>query len=138
MNDSDVKKIPMVSIVEDDVSVQKSLKRSIRLLGFDCQAYETAESFLESVDTTDCLVSDIVLPGMSGLELQDKMRSTRPNVPILLMTASAEKSIETRGVANGAAGFFRKPFDMDRMLECLQQVLNDHRMSRHSGWTPPD
>ena len=127
MNDSDVKKIPTVSIVEDDASVQKSLKRFIRLFGFECQVYESAESFMESIDTTDCLVSDIALPGMSGLELQKHMRSIRPNVPVLLMTASADKSIETRGVANGAAGFFRKPLDMDRMLECIQQVLNDQK-----------
>jgi FixJ family two-component response regulator len=121
--DCDVERIPTVSIVADDAFVRKTIERACKSLGFSSKSYDSAEAFLESGDATDCLVSDVGLPGINGLKLQETMRYRQPQVPVFLMTASADRLIESRAFANGAEGVFRKPLEIERLLESIQRIL---------------
>ena len=120
---NDTERMLTVSVVEDDETARKAIGRAIRWLGYSTKSYDSAEEFLAAGEATDCLVSDVALPGMSGLELQETMRDNRPSVPMILITANNDESVERRARVNGADGFFRKPLDLEQMLDCIQRVL---------------
>jgi FixJ family two-component response regulator len=112
----------VVGVIDDDSSVRGALTRLFRTAGFDVSAYGTAEEYLSRSDRGDveCLVIDVRLPGMSGLEL---LSQVRPAMPALLITAQEDTSVREKALAAGAAGFFLKPFDNRQLVSSVQHAI---------------
>lgn len=116
---------PIVAVVDDDESVRESLPDLIREFGFSAHAFASAEAFLASdiVAQTRCLVLDIVMPGMSGLDLQRELEGRRTGIPVIFITAQKEEALRERAFQQGAAGFLPKPFSDTSLLEALKAAL---------------
>jgi FixJ family two-component response regulator len=97
----------------------------VRSLGFETYAFASAEEFLASprLNDTSCLVVDVQMPGMSGLDLQNELASRDRPMPIIFITAFPEERIRKRAEAAGAAGFFSKPVDSQALIRCLETAL---------------
>lgn len=113
---------PRVSIVDDDESVLGSLDRLLKSIGFKTYSFTSAEQLLESgnLGETDCLVLDVSLPAMSGLELQKRLTTDGPKVPIIFASALVDEGIRARAMAAGAVAFLAKPFGERELLEALR------------------
>lgn len=111
----------VVSIVDDDRSVRDGLSSLVRSIGADSHSFASALEFLESpyVDTSDCLIADVQMPGMSGLDLQDELVRRGSHLPIILITAFPSRAARARAEAGGALFFLEKPFDAQTMERCL-------------------
>ena len=118
-------KEPLVSIVDDDVSVRRSTRRLLRCCGLRAEVFSSAEDFLQSglaVETT-CLLLDVRMPKMDGLELQRRLGETRQLIPIIFLSARASEEEERRALRAGAANFLRKPVSKEALLRALSAVL---------------
>ena len=115
----------LVSIVDDDESVRESLPDLVREFGFAAEAFASAEAFLSSgfVDQTTCLILDIAMPGMSGPDLQRELANRRQTMPIVFITASGDKAIRSRLLAQGAVECLFKPFGETALLDALNAAL---------------
>jgi FixJ family two-component response regulator len=115
----------LVSVVDDDESVRESLPDLLRQLGFDAQAFPSAEAFLASefVSQTSCLILDIAMPGMSGLDLQRELARLRHNIPIVFITANGDRTLRPRLLGQGAADCLFKPFSEAALLGALDAAL---------------
>ena len=115
----------LVSVVDDDESVRESLPDLIRQFGFDVEAFASAEAFLASefVNDTRCLVLDIAMPGMSGTDLQRELASRRETIPIVFITASGDRTVRRRLLAEGAVECLFKPFSETALLDALNAAL---------------
>jgi FixJ family two-component response regulator len=120
-----VSKAQIVSIVDDDASVRAAMESLVRSLGFVAFAFESAEDFLRSprVDDSACLITDVQMPGMSGLDLQDRLIAQGSRIPIIFITAFPEQTIRNRAQARGALAFLEKPFSGTTMIGLLRQTL---------------
>lgn len=116
---------PLLSVVDDDGSVRESLPDLLREFGFVAHAFSSAEEFLasESVDETKCLILDIAMPGMSGLDLQRELKSREHKIPIIFITAHKDEAVRTRAFEQGAAEFLLKPFSDTALLAALITAL---------------
>ena len=115
----------LVSVVDDDESVRESLPDLLRQLGFDVQAFSSAEAFLASnaVSDTSCLLLDIAMPGMSGLELQHELIRRQQEIPIVFITANGDATVRPRLLAQGAVECLFKPFSETSLLDALNTAL---------------
>jgi FixJ family two-component response regulator len=115
----------LVSVVDDDESVRESLPDLIKEFGFAVQVFPSAEEFLASeyVDLTDCLILDVAMPGMPGLELQQVLERQGRDVPIVFITAHGNAASRTRAMSQGAAGYLLKPFSAADLLDALNSAL---------------
>ena len=123
----------MISIVDDDPSVREAMFGLVRSLGFDVTTFSSAEDFLQSdqLDETSCLITDVQMPGLSGVELQSQLISRGSLVPIIFVTASPERRVEARARSAGAIAFLNKPFDDKTLIECLDRALRCRGAVRH-------
>ena len=114
-----------ISIVDDDESVRTAMGRLVRSLGYRAHEFASAEAFLASpvLAETACLVTDIQMPGMSGLDLQDELRARGNALPVIFITAFPSDAVRVRTEAGGAAGLFVKPVDVQAMIACLEAEL---------------
>lgn len=121
-----------VAIVDDDRSLQRALKDLMESAGLAARCYGSAEEFLESdlCDQTGCLVLDILMPGMSGLELQAKLHALGSRIPIIFITARGDAKLKARAMKAGAVEFLSKPFDDDVLLEKVRAALRGSTSSR--------
>jgi FixJ family two-component response regulator len=119
-------KVPVISIVDDDKSVREATKGLVRSLGYGAAAFASAEDFLQSdhVNDTACLITDVQMPGLSGVELQSRLIAQGNRTPIIFITAFPEERIRTRALEAGAVGFLSKPFNEDRLIEYIHAALN--------------
>ncbi|BFT63490.1 response regulator [Pseudomonas moorei] len=118
-------KIPVISIVDDDESGRIALSSLVRSLDCEPSLFSSAEEFLassKSHDTT-CLISDVQMPGMSGLDLQSELIKKGQRIPIIFITAYPEESVRQRAQSAGAICFLSKPFDGQVMIDCIEQIL---------------
>lgn len=115
----------LISVVDDDESVRESLPDLIKEFGFAAHAFTSAEEFLasDSVNRTRCLVLDIAMPGMSGLDLQRALKDRSLEIPIVFITAQKDEVLRKRALEQGAAGFLLKPFSDTALLEALNTAL---------------
>ena len=115
----------LVSVVDDDQSVRESLPDLLREVGFDVQAFESAEAFLgsEVVSGTHCLILDVRLPGMSGPELQQELKRSGKKIPIVFITAQDDKTLCPRLIAAGAVDCLFKPFSDTALLKAVDRAL---------------
>jgi FixJ family two-component response regulator len=116
---------PIVSVVDDDESVRESLPDLLEEFGFAPRVFSSPEEFLASdcIDQTKCLVLDIAMPGMSGPDLQQKLKLHGREIPIIFITASMDKTIRPRLLEQGAVECLFKPFSDTALLEALNAAL---------------
>jgi FixJ family two-component response regulator len=115
----------LVSVVDDDESVRESLPDLLRQLGYEAEAFASAEAFLASdyVDRTGCLILDVSMPGMSGPELQQELKLRRRKIPIIFITAYGDETLRPRLIEQGAVECLFKPFNDTALLEALLAAL---------------
>jgi FixJ family two-component response regulator len=113
---------PLVVVVDDDASFRRAVGRLIRLWGFRTSTFPSAEEFLRLGVHTDCIVLDLHLEGMSGLELQSVLLERKNVIPIIFISAMDDADARRRALDAGAAAYLEKPFDDHRLLEVLQAV----------------
>jgi FixJ family two-component response regulator len=115
----------LVSVIDDDESVRESLPDLLRQFGFAARAFSSAEAFLESqfVGSTRCLVLDVAMPGMSGLDLQQELTRRRWEIPIVFITATGDQTIRPRVLSLGAVACLSKPFTDTALLNALNAAL---------------
>ena len=118
----------LVSVVDDDQSVRESLPDLLNEFGFSVRAFSSAEAFLESdcVDQTRCLILDIAMPGMSGIDLQRELELRRKAVPIIFITAQRDETIRPRLLNQGAVECLFKPFSDTALFDALNAALRSH------------
>ena len=118
---------PLVSIVDDDVSVRRSTRRLLLSSGLRAEAFASAEDFLQSgrVAERACLLLDVRMPGMDGLELQHRLAESGRLIPIVFLSARASEEEERRALRAGAADFLRKPVSKDALLNAIRTVLEN-------------
>jgi len=117
--------IPVVSIVDDDESVRTAMSSLLRSLGYEACIFASAEAFLSSprLCDTSCLIVDVQMPGMTGLDLQAELNARRPGLPVIFITGRPEERLRRRAEAAGAVGFFSKPVDGSMIISCLDGAL---------------
>jgi FixJ family two-component response regulator len=118
-------KTPVISIIDDDESVREATKSLVRSLGYDATTFTSAEEYLQSAHAQDssCLITDVHMSGMTGADLQERLLAEGNHTPMIFMTAFSEEKIRSRVLAAGALGFLSKPFDDERLIECLDKAL---------------
>jgi FixJ family two-component response regulator len=115
----------LVSVVDDDESVRESLPDLLQQFGFAVEAFSSAEAFLASdvVAKTSCLLLDIAMPGMSGANLQQALKQRRHMIPIVFITASGDRTVRRRLLADGAVECLFKPFSETALLDALNAAM---------------
>jgi FixJ family two-component response regulator len=123
---------PLVSIVDDDPSVRRSTRRLLLCSGLRAEAFATGEDFLRSerLRETSCLILDVRMPGIDGLELQRRLGETGRVIPIVFLTARASDEEERQAWQAGAANFLRKPVAKNALLDAIQAVLENSTNNR--------
>ena len=118
--------IPVISIIDDDVSVRMAMSSLVRSLGYVAYTFASAEEFLESqqIDATSCVIADVQMPHMSGMELQDLLRNQDRHLPIIFITAFPEESIRTRALEAGAVCFLAKPVDGPTLIKHIHAAVS--------------
>jgi FixJ family two-component response regulator len=114
-----------VSIVDDDDSVRGTLQELLRSAGFSSRTFESAEAFLGSGHqrNTACLITDIRMPGMSGLELQARLNAEHCRIPTIFITAHGDEEMRFQALREGAVEFLPKPFDDEVLIESVRAAL---------------
>jgi FixJ family two-component response regulator len=122
-----VQRIPLISIVDDDEALRRSLDNLIRSTGLRARGFPSAEAFLQSnqLNETDCLLLDVCIPGMSGLDLQRQLAAGNSDVPIVFMTAHETGRQRRQALEAGAVAFLNKPFEEEDLLNAINTALRD-------------
>jgi FixJ family two-component response regulator len=115
-----------MTIVDDDDSLRNSLDNLLRSVGFRVQGFSSAEAFLNSnqLHDTACLILDVRMPGMSGLDLQRQMVADNSRIPIVFITSHGDDNARTRALEAGAVAFLYKPFREEALLKAIDLALN--------------
>ena len=120
---------PLVCVVDDDSLIRDSTVRLIRSFGFRVETFASAEEFENSdyLEETACLILDVRMPGMDGLELQHRLSEAGERIPIIFITAHADEEQERRAIEAGAIGFLYKPFSQESLLQAVRSGLDEQR-----------
>jgi FixJ family two-component response regulator len=115
----------LISIVDDDDSVRESLSGLIRSVGFGALVFASAEEFLNSnhLSDTDCLILDVRMPGMNGLELQRRLAASHRSIPVIFITAHGDEEARVRALNGGAVEYLLKPFSEEALLKAIDTAL---------------
>ncbi len=114
-----------IAVVDDDEAVRAAIDNLVRSLGLRAVAFSSAEEFLlsESSGTAACLITDVQMPGMSGVELQGCLADKGSKMPVILITAFPREDVRAQVEARGAAGYLSKPFEPQVLVDCLDKAL---------------
>jgi FixJ family two-component response regulator len=116
----------LICIVDDDASVRDSLSLVLGLKGYDCRTFESAESFISSLPNRPaCIILDLKMTGMNGLELQNRLLSQKIPVQIIFLTAFADVQVMREAFLGNAVDFLEKPFVLEQLLESINRALNN-------------
>ena len=120
--------IPVISIIDDDESIRVATKNLVRSLGFRVHTFASAEDYLQSnhVEDTSCLITDVQMPGVNGIELQSLLHEQGCRTPIIFIPAFPEERTRARVMQAGAIGFLSKPFDGGTLIEYLGLALQSN------------
>lgn len=120
---------PIVAVVDDDDALCLSLVDLMRSIGYRAEPYASAEKCLSSPNLLnwDCIVADVHMPGMGGLQLVRQLREIGVATPVILITALPDKQLDSEAIAVGAFDLLRKPFETDSFLNCVERCLSDER-----------
>lgn len=124
--------VPMITIIDDDEAVRLATESLVRSLGLGASAFSSAEAFLSSPERhrTACVISDVQMPGLSGIDLQARLLSEGDTLPLIFITAFPEERLRSQASAAGAIGFLAKPFEGDAMIQCIDEALRVTGQSR--------
>jgi FixJ family two-component response regulator len=114
----------VVAVVEDDPPARTALGRLLWAAGFEPVLFDSAEAYLEGSATPACIIVDVHLPGMSGIELQQRLRAAGPGPPIIVTTSDHQMNIRDQAQQNGCAAFFLKPVDGHTLTEMIASLAN--------------
>jgi FixJ family two-component response regulator len=115
----------VIAIVDDDSRVREAIEDLLACAGFAVETFASAEEFLDSSGLTraSCLVLDVKLPGINGLDLQQRVKCDRPDMPVIIITGHADDRIQRRALREGAAWFFCKPVEADTLVEAVRKAI---------------
>jgi FixJ family two-component response regulator len=121
-------KLPLVAIIDDDESVRVTTDSLVRSFGYIVRTFASAEEFLRSnrLDEFACVVADVQMPGMNGVQLQDHLRAQGYRVPFIFFTAFPDEKMRAHALAAGAICYLTKPFDGNSLIRCFQAALKPH------------
>ena len=124
---------PTISIVDDDAFVRNATENLLLSLGFGVVTFTSAEEFLESgrADDTSCLITDVKMPGLTGLDLQQRLIDDGKRLPIIFITAFFSEGVRTQALAAGAVCFLGKPYGEASLIECLSRALGGRSSQSH-------
>jgi FixJ family two-component response regulator len=117
----------LITVVDDDASVRESMSSLLRSVGHAVSEFESGEELFASptLDKTDCVITDVRMPGMSGLEVQRRLALSHPRLPVILMTAHAsDEELRLRALKDGAVEYLSKPLDEEAVLRAIEMVRN--------------
>jgi FixJ family two-component response regulator len=116
---------PLISIVDDDESIREATRGLVRSLGYQAAVFSSAEEFLrsDSVDSTSCLITDVQMPGLSGIDLQRRLIDRGTQMPTIFITAFPGDSTRAVAMKAGAVGYLGKPFSEENLVRCLDSAL---------------
>jgi FixJ family two-component response regulator len=115
-----------VSIVDDDPVAREGIRELVESLGYKALAFVSAQDFLQSgaITTTGCLITDLQMPGLSGLDLQERLQAQGYRTPVIFITAYPNEKHRSRAMRAGALGFLSKPFEEQCLVKCLAVAMN--------------
>ena len=118
-------KVPLISIVDDDALVGDGISELVESLGHRAVTFRSAELYLASnvIAETTCLITDMQMPGLNGLELLEALQSLGHQMPVIMITGYPNEKDRTRALKNGAVCYLTKPFDNERLIECLMVAI---------------
>ena len=124
---------PLIACVEDDVSAREALEGFLKAFGFTPGVFSSAEEFLQSdrLDETSCLITDVHLRGMSGLQLQNRLAASGYAIPVIVITAFPDDRVRERALSAGAVCFLDKPFDKEDLLTGIRSALDRRHGDGH-------
>jgi FixJ family two-component response regulator len=116
---------PLIAVIDDDEPFRTALVESLYSLGYRARGFASAEDFFAASgeSSCDCVITDVHMPGMSGLDLQRLLVTRDWRVPVIMITARGEPGLEAKAVASGAVCLLRKPFGADALIGCLEKAL---------------
>jgi FixJ family two-component response regulator len=116
----------MIAIVDDDFRVRESIQSLVESAGYHAMLFPLADTFLSSAafESADCLITDVRMPNMDGLELYRRVKQERPDLPVIFVSAHPDEATRQRALKQGAAAFLYKPFDAVELLGKIQGVLS--------------
>lgn len=116
---------PLVSIIDDDDSLRAALVGLVRSLGYRASGYGSAEDFLAGGGASEsaCIVTDIQMPGLSGIDLKQHLTQSGCIAPVIMITARTEQALQDRAMASGALCVLKKPFEAEALVACLERAL---------------
>jgi FixJ family two-component response regulator len=116
----------LISVVDDDASMLEAIRGLMKSLGYTAVAFASAEEFLSSrqIPRTSCLITDVQMPGMTGLELHRHLVTAGKTIPTILITAYPDDSARERALGDGVVCYLSKPFDESELLACIDKSLN--------------
>jgi FixJ family two-component response regulator len=122
------KEKPLIAVVDDDVSVCRAVKRLVRSVGMEADTFTSGQEFIDLLEGmpwlhVDCVVLDVQMPGIDGLELQRRLEQREHPIPVIFITAHDEAGVRDRAMAAGAVAFLRKPFNDELFIRTVQEAL---------------
>jgi FixJ family two-component response regulator len=116
----------IISIIDDDGPTRTAVAALMRAKGFTPSTYESAEGFLNAraQDTSQCIITDIFMPGLSGIELKQRLNNDACTVPVIMISARLEEHSESQALASGAFCVLRKPFKAHALIQCVERALS--------------
>jgi FixJ family two-component response regulator len=114
-----------IAVIDDDESFRVALVEALSSFGYVSSGYASAEDYLGANENKsfDCVISDIHMPGMSGLDLAKRLAAQGARAPVILITARSDSSLETKAATTGAARLLRKPFETNDLINCIEEVV---------------
>ena len=124
---------PRVSVVDDDDAVREALTGLLRSAGFGADGYDSAEHFLRSgrLDSTECLILDVRMPGMGGIELQRHLASAGHEIPVIFITAHGDERTRAQALGSNVVDFLAKPFSDEALLAAIDRALGPGGVRSH-------
>ena len=125
IEDRQLPDVPIISIIDDDDSMRCAMKSLVTSLGLRVHTFRSAEEFLQSprLDDTSCLITDLQMPGLSGVELQSLLLAQARHMPIILVTAFPQEPTRNRVMEAGALGFLSKPFETQTLIKLIEKAI---------------
>jgi FixJ family two-component response regulator len=119
---------PLIAIVDDDESVCRAVRRLVRSVAMDAETFSSGQDFLDLLDAMpsfqpDCLILDVQMPGMNGLDVQERLAGSDNTVPVIFITAHDDVGVREKALAGGAVAFLRKPFNDELLIKTLREAL---------------
>ena len=120
--------VPVVLVVDDDDAVRRAIARLVRAAGWTVEVFDSGESLLHRgrLSAAGCLVVDLRMPGMDGLELQRRLRQMNCRTPLIMISAHDDETARSQAMGGGAAQFVRKPFREDELIEAIRGAMASH------------